>query len=261
MGDTHTGSKTGLTASPKRDLQKRLLDRYSDALLWYGERPSTLVHNGDGWDGKDEKGRDIDTDCMLDQAEDCAELIMMADPKDEVILVTGTRYHDSHKGQEFTKHCAAHIKLLSLRCHGKEIKVSIRRKLKTTINGWFILETRHFIGGSSIPHGRATAALKEQLWNVMNAALDARYRDEKVQWPQLLVFSHRHYYVAAETAWGDAIVLPGWQALGGVFGDEICTGHIDLGLVRLEVGEKEVDGWGRDKKLFPAGVVRRTEHR
>jgi len=260
-GDPHCGSKTGLTSQPKNKIQEELLKRYADAISWAGQ-PDVSMLNGDGTDGKDEKGGDIDTPDMLEQAEDCARLIVMQNPKKEVILVTGTRYHDSVTGQqEVIKHIETCVHLEMLRQHKRDIKVSTVRKLKTTINKWFLLEARHFVGGSTIPHGRATAPLKDQVWNVMNAAIASAEANRAAKWPNLLVFSHRHYYSAAETAWGDVMILPAWQGLGGIFGDEICSGHVDLGLVRLTVGDKETDGWRREKRLYSAGVVPRTESR
>ena len=261
MTDTHDGSKTGLTHKPKNPVQKMLFLRWKEALDWFGEEPDVVHDNGDGWDGKDEKGKDIDEECMIKQAHSHAEIICMARPKSEVILTTGTRYHDSHKGQNFIESCKKAIEYRMLKDHNREIKVSIRRKLKTTINGWFRLEARHFIGGSSIPHGRATAPLRSQMWNVLNAALASKVKGKPVAWPNLLMFGHRHYYMAAENAWGDVVVLPSWQALGGIYGDEMMDGHVDLGLMKTTIQPTGGEGWERKKILFQAGVVERTEHR
>jgi len=56
-------------------------------------------------------------------------------------------------------------------------------------------------------------------------------------------------------------VLPGWQAEGGVYGDEICDGIVNLGMVKVEVGNKESDGWQRDKMITSAAVVPYMESR
>jgi len=241
-------------------MQEALLKHYKTALKWQGE-PDVVMHNGDGWDGKDYKGGDVTTDDMVDQAMDCADLIVMQKPKKEVILVTGTQYHVQHKNQQFERVCVERIKSQMQILHGRKIRVSVRRKLKTTINKWFMLEARHNIGGSAISHGRATAPLRSQAWNVLNSALVAKDSGKAVKWPDLIVFGHRHYYMAAENAWGDVLVLPSWQALGGVYGDEICDGHVDLGLVKLTVGKDKDAGWKREKILFQAGVVPRLEAR
>jgi hypothetical protein len=252
--DFHCGSATGLTSTPRNDLQTELLRRYKHALKWLGP-VDTVVLNGDPVDGKDPKSRDVDEEDMLVQAEDAARLIVMQKPASEVVLVTGTKYHCAWHTQEFERHIKKCLQYWSLKTLNRELKVTIARKFKVVVNNWFRAEFRHKVGGSAIPHGRATAPLRNQMWNVMNAS----YNDAKP--PHLIVFGHRHYYVAGETAWGDVVVLPGWQALGSVYGDEECDGHVDLGLVRLTIEATESRGWSRDKILFPAGVVSRTEQR
>jgi len=261
MSDTHDGATTGLTTDPRNLVQARLLDRYKQAIEWLGCEPDIILHNGDGWDGKDKKSKDTTEEDMVKQAMDCADLIVMQKPKREVILVTGTRYHVMNEDQAFDIVCAERIKTQMLLKYNREVKVSIRRKLKTTINDWFVLEARHFIGGSGIPHGRATAPLKSQTWNVLNAALSAKDGGGAPVWPHLMLFGHRHYYLAAENAWGDVVVLPAWSGLGSVYGDEICDGHVDIGLVKVVVQATEAEGWRRDKILFQAGVVQRMENR
>lgn len=261
MGDTHCGSTTGLTSRPQNPVQKALLLEYKRCVKWAGAQPDVLLLNGDGWDGKDEKGKDITEHCMYKQAEDCAELICMHEPREEVILITGTHYHVRHKGQEFDEACKKHIQYTMLKRHGIDIKVSVKRHLHTTINGWFYLDARHFIGGSTIPHGRATAQLRSQSWNVLRSAVDSSRSGRPAKYPHLMVRSHRHYYMATETIFGDAVVLPGWQAEGGVYGEEICEGIISLGIMSVEIGKKETDGWRREKRISPAAVVPYMESR
>jgi hypothetical protein len=198
---------------------------------------------------------------MVEQAEDCADLIVMQKPRKEVILVSGTPYHCEHMNQEFSRVCAARVESQMYRLHKRDINVTVCDKLKTKINGWFILEARHSIGGSAVPHGRVTSALRSQLWNILNSALSSQASGKGAQWPNLLVFGHRHYYMAAENAWGDVLVLPAWQANGGKYGDMMCDGHTDLGLVKLTVGKTKEAGWQREKILFQAGVVPRLELR
>ena len=261
FSDTHDGAVTGLTTDPQNAVQEGVLKRYNQGIEWLDCEPDIVIHTGDGWDGKDPKSKDTTQDDMVKQAMDCGDLIVMQKPKKEVILIAGTRYHVNHDDQAFDIVCAERIKTEMLRKYDREVKVSIRRKLKTSINDWFVIEARHFIGGSSIPHGRATAPLRSQAWNVLNAALSAKDKGEVPRWPDLMVFGHRHYYMAAENAWGDVVVLPAWSGLGGVYGDEICDGHVDLGLVKVTVGATKEAGWKRDKILFSAGVVPRLESR
>jgi hypothetical protein len=261
LADLHNGATTGLTLNPVNLVQHAVLDRWKDALNWFGEEPDVVLVNGDGWDGPDPKSNDVTEASVTKQARGCADIIVMLKPKKEVILITGTPYHVEHKGQTFDLVVSDRIKLKMLEKYGRKIKVTIRRKITTTINGWFTLEARHSIGGSSIPHGRATSALRSQAWAVLNSALAAREAQEAPAWPDLMVFAHRHYYMASENAWGDVLILPCWSALGGKYGDEMCDGHVDLGLCKLIVGATKENGWKREKKLYQAGVVQRTESR
>lgn len=264
LTDTHTGATTGLTPSPNNPIQEALLSRYYEKVEWFlkthGE-PDVVLHLADAMDGTDRKSGDIDDPKMTNQAEGAAELIAMLQPKSEVILLRGTKYHTAVEIQEFEEHIDKCLRLIMYEDHDRKISVSIRSKLKTTINDWFMLEARHFIGSSIIPHGRATTPLREQMWNVMNAALEAHEKDKPVKWPDLMCFGHRHYYLYAENAWGAVMCVPGWQALGNKFGEEICSGHIGLGLVGLTIGDTKEEGWSFAKNLSLAGVIPRTESR
>ena len=253
-GDFHCGAPTGLTPDPRNKIQEVLLDRYKDALKWLGPVDKVLV-NGDLIDGRDPKSRDYDVEDMLDQAEQAARLIVMQKPKDEVLITMGTRYHETLEAQGFHKHVEKCVRYWSLKELGREIPVTFRRKLKTTINKWFLMEARHFQRSSSVFQGRSTASLRSMMWNVVNAAYNGG------KWPDLLVFSHVHYWTRAENAWATAVTLPCFQALGGAFGDEVCDGHVDVGLARLTVGATKETGWHLERKLYPASAGTRTDSR
>ncbi len=252
ISDFHTGATTGLSPSPSNPIQIEVLKRYEDALDWFGCRPDVVLHCGDAIDGKDRKGRDIDEGSMLQQADQAARLIAMARPKKEVILLTGTGYHCQIDDEDIEAHL---LKCLEYQLRNTKCKVSWKDKLVTTINDWFVLQARHHISGSNIPHGRATAMLREQMWQNLNAMVDGK-RNTHLQ-----VFGHRHYSIEVKTPWGAAMVLPSWQAHGGKYGDRICTGHVDIGMVKLVIEDTEEKGWRSETKLYKAGVVNRLEHR
>ncbi len=260
LSDMHVGSKTGLTSTPSNPVQRQLVARWEDARRWYGAAPDVVLVNGDAIDGQDRHARDIDENYMIDQAQKAAELLFEWGAKREYIIRTGTRYHVSSDGEEMERFVVSHLQYLLAKA-GRKVKVTFGRKLKTTINGWFVLEARHKIGRSSIPHGRGTAPARSKMWNVLNAALSASRGRKPVQWPHLIVYSHVHYWHYTEDAWGAVCTLPGWQAIGSKFGDEECSGHIDIGLLGLEVGATKEVGWSWEKRLYQAAVVDRTEHR
>ena len=95
----------------------------------------------------------------------------------------------------------------------------------------------------------------------MNAALSSYQEEKPVKYPDLLVFGHTHYYQKTENAWGDTVILPSWKAIGDKFGDEICDGHIDIGLGASFHSDEDIKRWHWDKRLYLANVVTRTESR
>jgi len=131
-------------------------------------------------------------------------------------------------------------------------KVSYYYKLKSVVNGWFRLEARHKIGASSIPHGRATSAMRAKMWNVLSSAIHAR--GGAVELVHLFLYAHTHYYMRQEDDLGCAVILPCWQAMGTKFGSKECDGIITLGGCQLTVGE---DSWSLDTKMYSPVVESR----
>jgi hypothetical protein len=263
IADLHTGSPVGLTPDPNNPFQTALLDRYIDAINWFQtnyRKPDVVVVVGDPTEGVDRK-LDVDDPDIVSQQKKSAEVICMQEAQEEYIIITGTKVHTHLEDQEIEENLADKIKLKSLELYGHVPKVTVRRKLKTTINGWFTAEARHFISRSIIPHGRATAQIRTQMWNIMNAALAASVSDEPIEYPDLLVFGHTHYYQEAANAWGRTVILPSWKAIGDKFGDEICDGHIDVGLVGTFFSNEDEKQWHMKERLYLASVVSRTESR
>jgi len=104
------------------------------------------------------------------------------------------------------------------------------------VNGC-IINYRHHISRSSIPHGRHTAVAKERLWNVMWAM-----RSEYPQ-AQIILRSHVHYHSYAGGPGWVAMVTPALQNYGSKYGSRIVTGEVDIGFVVLEIKSKEDFSW------------------
>jgi hypothetical protein len=261
LADTHNGSTTGLTAAPQSRTQERLLERWRDAIAWFGPAPDVVVLNGDGIDGADRKSHDVVTPDMHKQAEDCAECLLMWGARREYIIVGGTGYHTEADGQELDRLVVGAL-VEKLRDAGNtETLVTYRRKLKTTINDWFRLEMRHKISRSGVPHGRSTSQMRAKYWQVIGAALKSSQGRHPAHWPHLTVYAHVHYYNWQEDAYGAVCSLPAWQALGGKYGEKEMDGHCDVGALRLTIGAKEEDGWERHYRLYLPALVERTEKR
>jgi hypothetical protein len=259
--DYHCGSKVGLRPNPRSVVQKELLKRRRDAIRWAGPPPDVLLINGDGTDGEDKRGRDTDQPNPDIQAQWVADMAYMWRAKTEYIITAGTRYHETDDGWPIGERIKKYLELLCHKGGQPKVKVTYRSKLNTTINGWFRLQARHKIGSSTIPHGRTTAPARSKIWGVINAALNSSRNGGVATWPHLVVFSHVHYFLVQEDAFGAVAVTPCWQALGGRYGDEQCDGHVDIGCYKLTVGAKEGDGWLLDKRVYQAGLEHRVESR
>jgi len=242
--DWHVGSETGLSATPKNKVQEALLSKFKECLKLYGE-PDMLIINGDAIDGDQRKsgGAGLTEGDIREQEKDVIKLIKMVKAK-EVFLVSGTAYHVGIVPSE--------QKIADMLNDYCNIKATYVRKLNLTINNWFKLQARHFIGGSNNPAGRATAAGRANMWEVLNAYQTG---DKAAD---LSLFAHVHYYDLHQSAFGTTMVLPCFQAYGTPYGDEKCSGHIDIGMVRLTVCGSEKDGWNWEKQLYSAKIKNRS---
>lgn len=255
ISDLHCGSPVGLTHNPQNVVQERLYDAYVKSISWFGEPPDYLVVDGDISEGT-ARFLDFSNPLMVSQLEDAGRLLSLWCPKKETIIITGTVVHSTLELQDMEKVAAKEMQL-ALGGH----KVTITHKLKTTFNGWFLCQARHFIGRSIIPHGRATAPLRSQLWQDLNSFLNSVEQQEPALRTHLHVFGHVHYWTYVENNRGAVVTLPAWKALGDKYGDQVCDGSIDLGVFKTEIGETEDEGWTWDRLLFRPGVVSRLQHR
>jgi len=242
--DWHVGSMTGLSAIPKNDTQKALLSKFKECISMYG-KPDMLIINGDATDGDQRKsgGVGLSEADLREQEKDVVALIKLWKPK-EVFLVSGTAYHVGLISSE-----QRIADTLNDYCN---IKATYIRKLNLIINNWFRFQARHFIGSSNNPAGRATAAGRANMWEILNAYQSG---DKAAD---LSVFAHVHYYDLHQSAFGTTMVLPCFQAYGTPYGDEKCSGHIDIGMVNLIVGKTEKEGWSWSKQLYSAKIKSRN---
>lgn len=250
VSDKHSGATTGLTSTPKNTVQKKLLKLYKEDCDWMGD-VDYLVDLGDCIDGQDLKSNDLTTDQVSKQIEDAANLMTMIKAK-EYFLLAGTPYHVNAGAQSLD--CLV-VSLLNER----GCKASYHQKLKLQIANWFYLQARHKIGSSGIPHGRHTAPSRSKTWDAVNAAIRSNATGKPVHLANLLVFGHVHYWTYCEDAQGAAITMPSYQALGGKYGDSQCDGHVDIGMVKILVGEK--GDWSWEKRIHTPNMISRTVKR
>lgn len=248
--DKHAGSATGLTTNPQNKIQEKLLSIYEADCEWLG-KVDYHINLGDIIDGEDKKSRDLTCEDITEQIDEAVNLELMVKAK-EHFLIAGTPYHVGSGGQHWDKGVVRSMAKAGA-------KASYHRKLKLLINDWFLIQARHKTGSSSVPHGRHTSPSRSKTWDAINAAINSNISGEACKLANLLVFGHVHYWTYCEDAQGAAMTMPCYQALGGKYGDTDCDGHIDIGCVKLCIGDK--GEWSWDKNLHRPKMISRTVKR
>jgi len=242
LSDQHCGHEVGLTPPDwqfnvhARDARRKALaTQQLQTYDWYLRIVKELapvdivVSNGDMLDGKGRKsgGTELITSDMAMQAKMAATSIN--EWKAPVnILTYGTPYHVGID-QDMED---AIVPLLDRGCEKVEDQAFF------SVNG-LVFDVKHFIGASSIPHGRFTALAKDKLWNTV-------WNNEHESQPlsDIVIRSHVHYHVYA----GDAtnwigMTTPALQGFGSKFGTRICKGTIHVGFLVFDVDEKGRYTW------------------
>ena len=230
VSDLHCGHRVGLTPpgwhlNPENEWDAKWLHLQKAQWDWYRRVVSRIrpVHlllvMGDAVDGGSEKagGRDaIRTQRreQVDMALTCLDLWKAP----HIEMVYGTRYHVSDWEDDV--------------CSGLGEKAHIGAHGWAKVNG-VTFDLKHKVGGSQIPHGRATALLRERLWNNEWASAGRQPLGD------IILRGHVHYCVEATPIVGDRQILcmtcPALQGVGTEFGAEQCSGTVDFGLAWFDV--------------------------
>jgi len=105
-----------------------------------------------------------------------------------------------------------------------------------SVNG-LVFDCKHKIGSSSIPHGRATAMLRDRLW----AEIWARHDEQPAS--QIQIRSHVHYFGAFLGEDYLAITTPALQGMGSIYGSRQCSGRVTVGLIEFKVKDDGSYDW------------------
>ena len=236
VADFHCGHEVGLTppdwqGTGGKQAEKALVRSY----LWktYAAeleklKPiDLLIVNADCIDGRGARsgGTELIVVDRHEQAAMAAECIKQAEAP-VVVMTYGTPYHTGDI-EDFENSVAD--KLLT-RTYRPDVE--IKSHAFVDVNG-LIFDIKHKVGGSQIPHGRATAILKESMWNAMWAERDVNPRSD------VIIRSHVHYMTAATDGRVWAITTPALQGLGSKFGTRQCSGTVDWGFLYFDVGNKD----------------------
>ena len=260
-GDPHCGHRAGLTPpsqhnTPGKDASDAIktLSRAAKKLwsIFSREvkarpRPDLLVLNGDSIDGRGERsgGSELITTDRHEQAEMAAEIIRFVKPK-KLMLTYGTPYHTGNNGEDYEAHVVKSVNTDKL---GNKYKDQIQTELKAHAYfkiGGVTFDCKHKIGASGIPHGRATALMKENLWS----SVWAEYKD--VPRGDVFIRSHVHYHVFVGDSKKLMMTTPALQAQGSKYGARECSGMVDWGFLWFEC-DKGSYSW---ESVIPTDAVK-----
>lgn len=224
ISDLHCGHRAGLTPPGYQynDSEEGARAKYSMIQRtmwdWYSKTITelypidVLVVNGDAVDGKGDKSGgtellDADRHAQVDMAIECIKKANAG----QHFFTYGTAYHTG-RDEDWEKVLA------------REFDSEIHSHLFMNIEG-VIFDFKHKVGSSAIPHGRATAPLRDKLWNVLWAERDLQPK------ANIIIRSHVHYFGVAGDSRGLVFTTPALQGPGSKFGARECSGTMDVGLM------------------------------
>lgn len=243
ISDTHCGHEVGLTPpqwNPRGVEANTAMEKYRD-WMWQGfmsmveplKPIDILVHNGDAIDGRGERIGGVEG-LFADRNQQCkmaADVIKWVGAR-KVLIARGTDYHVG-KEEDFEDTVASLV--------GAE---RIGDIVTADVNG-LQMQFRHHIGGSQVPHGRATSLMRDQLWN------ELWYLENEFPLANVMVRSHVHYHQAVQSFNRLAMTTPGLQGYGTRYGERRLSGVIHFGIVYFDIRSQEDFTWRALRLAFP----------
>jgi len=241
ISDQHCGHDLGLT-HPSDDFDDGTTHYLVRRTIWEWYKPlvkrlkpHVVIVNGDciDGDGKKSGGTEQLTTDRIKQCKMAVKTLKTIPGKPRFFMSYGTGYHTGDD-EDFENIIANDIGAVKI---GAEDTVDV--------NG-LLINYRHHIGRSSIPHGRHTAVAKEKLWNAIWA--------ERGEYPKadVIIRSHVHYYNYAGGPSWLGMTTPALQGYGSKFGARRVTGTVDVGLIHFDIWSKERWEWKSHILRFPA---------
>jgi len=117
------------------------------------------------------------------------------------------------------------------------------------VNGC-IIDIKHHVGGSGVPHGRHTAVAREKLWNVLWAERGL------VPTASVVLRGHVHYHGYCGAPGWVAMTTPALQGMGSKYGARRCSGLVDWGIVVIDVAPDGTVDWHADTVTVEAQKAR-----
>lgn len=240
IGDLHCGHHLGLTppdwwyppgsSNPRiakiarfqRELWRFAVDAVKDL------RPIDILEvGGDAIDGKGERsgGVELVTSDRVEQCEMAAAFVNLVGAP-QVRLVYGTRYHVG-RDEDFEQ-------VLVDRISAPAGNVKIQGHGFYNVNGC-IIDSKHKVGSSSVPHGRMTSLARARLWNQVWSL-----EHERQPAANIIVRHHVHYFNFCGGRDWVAMTVPA-LCYGTSFGIRECDGTVDIGMIVLDIDAN--GGW------------------
>jgi hypothetical protein len=233
ISDLHAGHLAGLTPPPWQvsgdGWRSKVRNVQQQCWNWFDKEVGTrkwdfIIANGDLVDGTGHRSggsEQITTDTNV-QAEIASYIIQRYMTKNTKLYITaGTPYHTGETSD--VEALVAHD------CNAAEFGGQIF----VDADG-VVFDCRHKIGSSGIPHGRATALKRTQLWNkIWSEAKEQPDAD-------VVIRSHVHYHQAAyDPDFGWAMTTPALQGMGSKYGSRQCDGRVHFGFITCECKKGE----------------------
>lgn len=220
LADMHCGSFGGLwpPSAHGQSKDKNIDEMQRKAWRFYAKAINALkpidrlIILGDAVHGRDERGggltlQELNRAHQKDLAAECIRYAEV-DPKD-IYIFKGTPSHVASGGMgiaiESWEDELADI--LGVPRDPRGIKKNVFIKRQISFNGT-VFDLRHFVGGSSIPHGRATPLERERIWKVLESVHTGGVQEI----PDVILRAHQHCYQFAGSQIGEyetlAMVVP-----------------------------------------------------
>jgi hypothetical protein len=234
ISDLHCGHRVGLTppyyqtAIPGKQYHRIQVELWDQYVKWAEElQPiDILLVNGDAIDGKGKRSGSSEL-ITADRNQQCdmSEIAINQLEAKNIIMTYGTGYHTGN-GEDYEYQLA------------KRLNADISSQQFFQVNNT-TFDAKHKVGGSSIPHGRATPLAKERLWNYIWNEFSEQPKAD------VIIRSHVHYHTfTGEDHWL-AMTTPALQGQGSKFGARICNGTVHFGLVWFDCHDDGSYEWSR----------------
>lgn len=237
--DYHCGHVVGLTPPDWQDKiiggSRTQWNKFAKTQVaiwkWYAKEIDALkpidilVVNGDAIDGKGSlsgstEAREADRLVQIEMAEACINYVGAG----KIVMTYGTAYHTG-KEEDWEALIARHVGAKKIGSHEW-----------IDING-VVMDFKHHIGSSQIPHGRHTAAARDNLQNLLWAERKKQPR------ASVIIRSHVHYFNYCGGADWVAMTTPALQGYGSKFGARRMSAPVDVGFIHIDVTKEGGHSW------------------